>query len=89
MTYPETTKRDFPEAIACRELSDAINNMGFKKDRFLDEFDRTHRYLQGEIFELCLKIIQHCAEDTYGTDERNEWCKRIAKDIVSKAEIFN
>lgn len=77
------------EAKACRDLADAINVMGFNKDKFLVEFARTHRYLQSEIFELALKLILFCSEDSYGTDGRNEWCQRVAKDIVAKADIYN
>jgi hypothetical protein len=77
------------EEKACRDLADALNVMTFKKDRFLVEFAKTHRYLQSEMFELALKLILFCSEDEYGTDGRNEWCKKVAKDIVAKADIYN
>ena len=71
------------EVKTCRELADNINVMTFSKKDFLKEYDKTHRYLQAEIFELALKIIEHCADDNYGTDGRNEWCHNFAKHIVT------
>lgn len=71
------------EVRACRELADKLNVMTFSKKDFLEEFDHTHRYLQAEIFELALRIVEHCAEDSYDTDGRNDWCKNYAKHIVN------
>ena len=77
------------DAQICRELSNGLNNMCFSSKDFLEQFDREHRCLQSEMFSLALKIIEHCSKDDYRTDERNDWCKRFAKSIVSNnSECF-
>ena len=71
------------EKETCQNLANAVNIMTFSSEDFLKEFDKQHRYLQGSVFNLALAIIKHCANDSYQYDDRNEWCHRIAKDIVN------
>lgn len=71
------------ESKACRDLANSINVMTFSNKDFLKQFDREHRYLQSQIFQLALDLIAHCASKDYGTDGRNEWCQVFAKEIVS------
>lgn len=76
------------EINAYKNLSIAINNMSFSKKAFVDAFTKDHRYLQGEVFQLALAIIEKCASDDYAYDGRNEFCHIIAKEIVSKVPKY-
>lgn len=67
---------------ACQTLSQAINSSQFRRKEYFDTFKNEHRYLQSEMFELCLYLIREMAKDSYLTDGRNEWCQRKAKEIV-------
>jgi len=73
-----------PETEAYLALSKAINSTCFSKRKFVEQFTRDHRYLQGEVFQLCLEIINMCASNEYGYDDRNAFCHIIAKEIIQK-----
>ena len=70
------------EAKTCKDLSYALNIMGFDYKTFFEQFDQEHRTLQSEMFDLALRIVAHCANKDYRTDGRNEWCQRVAQQIV-------
>lgn len=75
------------EEKAYRDISNAVNGC-LNKEKFVDEFVKDHRYLQGEVFSLCLAIIERCARDDYGYDGRNEFAHRIAKEIVENNKRY-
>lgn len=62
-----------------------INKMGYdydgvETDAFLQEFTRTHRYLQSEAFAFLITFLKKYAalsDDCF--DQRNEWTKNWAK----------
>lgn len=75
MSYDEKSRE------AYKQLSDAVNHSINKKE-FVSEFLNDHRYLQGEVFNLAFMIIEACAKDDYRYDGRNEFCHKVAKDLV-------
>lgn len=66
------------------KLSEAINNFGFNQTEFMNCYRRDHRALQASIFELAINIIEETAKDDYQYDGRNEYCHKMAKEIVEK-----
>lgn len=68
-------------------VSDMLNNGTFNYDAFCEALSREHRTLQQNFTRLCFAWIQHCANDDYATDLRNEAshikCKRIVDTMES------
>lgn len=52
------------------------------------QFDNSDKCIQGEIFDLALKIISHCADSKYQYDDRNQWCHQAASQIVKNNQVW-
>ncbi len=74
---------------AYKTLSEYVNNSVRNDDEFINEFTSDHRYLQGEIIDLCLELLATCAQDSYAYDMRNEYAHKIAVEMKEKIESFS
>lgn len=71
------------------KMTSFVNSSSTRKKVLFEELDREHRFLQAEVFDMCIKYIQHVANDNYQHDGRNEWCHKFAKQLIEKApELF-
>lgn len=77
--YELENTREFKAAM---ELENALNDFGWKGDRFAKSVKFYHRTLQQELFRTILKVIEMMANDDYGYDLRNEASHRVAKKII-------
>lgn len=77
--YELENTREFKAAM---ELENALNDCGWKGDRFAKSVRYYHRTLQQELFRTILKVIEMMGSDDYGYDLRNEASHRVAKKIL-------
>lgn len=77
--YELENTREFKAAM---ELENALNDFGWKGDRFAKSVRYYHRTLQQELFRTILKVIKMMGSDDYGYDLRNEAAHRVAKKIL-------
>ncbi len=77
-------------------FGDAVNNLNFDQEAFVEGFTRQHRTLQQSMIKAMLACVERCAEPDYGRDGRNEashtTCKKLIKgwqEEVRKELQFN
>jgi hypothetical protein len=91
MSDRETNRREQERINRTRAqvkfMSDAINSSNFDWQGFCNEMAREHRYLQSEWTLLCMRWLKTCASDEYQTDDRNNWCKALGRDLIAKGLI--
>ena len=76
------------EHVFVRFFSDFVNHTAYSKVKIAEGMCTEHRYLQQEMFKVCLEYIKKLAEnynnDYY--DGRNEWSCETSKLIVDAME---
>ena len=74
--------------LAVKTMRDYVNGSSHEMPEFCVLMGREHRTLQQSFTRLCLKWIHHASKDSYGTDPRNEYSKKTAKEIVDLMESY-
>jgi len=71
--------------VFVRQFSSFVNGKCGNKDNVAELMSREHRYLQSEMFFVCLAYIRKLAEnyDNDCYDLRNEYACRTAKQMIS------
>ena len=71
------------DGVCARFISDMVNGRLWKYDSTAKQMASDHRYLQSEMFKLCLAYIHALAEnyDKGWFDPRNQWACETAKKI--------
>jgi hypothetical protein len=71
--------------VFVRQFSSFVNGKCHNKDNVAELMSREHRYLQSEMFFVCLAYIRKLAEnyDNDCYDLRNEYACRTAKQMIS------
>jgi hypothetical protein len=65
------------------QITNYVNTFS-RRDDFNKVMSTEHRTLQQSFTRLCLKWLEHVAQDEYKTDPRNEASKSTAKELISK-----
>ena len=71
--------------VFVRQFSSFVNGKCYNKENVAELMSREHRYLQSEMFFVCLAYIRKMAEnyDNGCYDLRNEYACRTAKQMIS------
>ena len=71
--------------VFVRQFSSFVNGKCGNKENVAELMSREHRYLQSEMFFVCLAYIRKMAErfDNGNYDLRNEYACRTAKQMIS------
>lgn len=77
----ETLKQS-REYKAAEALTDAVNTMSWKPDKFAKGMTLQHRTLQQEVMRTFVAMIHVMASDDYGYDLRNKGSHEAAKKMV-------
>lgn len=77
--YELENSREFNAAM---KFENALNDFGWRGDRFAESVKFYHRTLQQELFRTILKVIEMMGSDDYGYDLRNEGSHRVSKKII-------
>ena len=75
-------------ANAVKVMTDFVNNYGHDPKEFAKMMEREHRTLQQSFTKLCLKWIEHIAQEEYRTDGRNEDSKKTAQKLLQGWELL-
>jgi len=73
------------DELFARQFSDFVNGQMRNPKDVAEKMAKDHRYLQSEMFKVCLEYITILAEnaDKGYYDGRNEWACKTAKKMVS------
>lgn len=77
----ETLKQS-REYKAAEALTDAVNTMGWKPEKFAKGMTIQHKTLQQEVMRTFVAMIHVMASDDYGYDLRNKGSHEAAKKMV-------
>ena len=71
--------------VFVRQFSSFVNGKCYNKEKVAELMSREHRYLQSEMFFVCLAYIRKMAEnyDENCYDLRNEYACHTAKQMIS------
>lgn len=84
MNYQELAiLKESREYKAAEALTDAMNSMGWKPEKFAQSVVCQHRTLQQELMRSMVATIRIMANDDYGFDDRNKGSHEAAKKIVA------
>ena len=78
-----------------REFERFVNGRMYSAESTGKEITKAHRYLQQEMFKVCLAFIGQLAKNYQQSyfDERNEWASRLATEayehLVIKTLIYD
>jgi predicted sulfurtransferase len=70
------------------QITNYVNTFS-RREEFNEAMSREHRTLQQSFTRLCLKWLEHIAQEGYRTDLRNEASKKIANELVSNFKEKN
>ena len=70
------------EYKAAEALTNAVNTMGWKPEKFAKGMAIQHRTLQQEVMRTFVAMIHVMASDNYGFDDRNRGSHEAAKKMV-------
>ena len=76
------TLKQTREYKAAEALTDAVNSMGWKPEKFAMGMTVQHRTLQQEVMRTFVAMIHVMASDNYGFDDRNRGSHEAAKKMV-------
>ena len=81
---PKTNEGETRDDVFARFFSDYVNRCGCNKKKAAQHMAREHRYLQGEMFKVCLEYIKILAENANNGyyDPRNEWACKASKYMI-------
>ena len=83
MDYFELEKlKQSREYKAAEALTNAVNSMGWKPEKFAMGMTVQHRTLQQEVMRTFVAMIHVMASDNYGFDDRNRGSHEAAKKMV-------
>ena len=78
------TRSENDDDVFVRGFSDFVNGKINSKRRVAELMSQEHRYLQSEMFKVCLeyikKLAENCEKDWY--DGRNEYACKTSKMII-------
>ena len=81
---PKTNEGETRDDVFARFFSNYVNRCGYDKQKAAEHMAREHRYLQNEMFKVCLEYIKMLASayenDRY--DPRNEWACKTSKHML-------
>lgn len=76
------TLKQTREYKAAEALTNAVNSMGWKPEKFAMGMTVQHRTLQQEVMRTFVALIHVMASDNYGFDDRNRGSHEAAKKMV-------
>ena len=83
MSYQEfEILKESREYKAAEALTDAMNTMGWKPEKFAQSVAVQHRTLQQELMRSIVATIRMMASADYGFDDRNRGSHEAAKKMV-------
>ena len=83
---PEPGEDDDDDDVFVRFFSSFVNGKMHSKKKVAERMCNEHRYLQDQMFKVCLEYIKKLAEN-YGDgryDGRNEWAAKTSSLIVEQ-----
>lgn len=74
------------DELMARNISDYVNRSPKNFEKCAEQMANEHRYLQGEMFDLCIKFIKKLAlnYDSSNYDGRNQYACEKSKEICEK-----
>lgn len=76
------------DELFARNFGDFVNGKMRSKRKVAEQMCRDHRYLQNEMFKVCLEYIkllaENCEKGHY--DPRNEWACKTSKFIIDSCK---
>ena len=76
------TLKETREYKAAEALTNAVNTMGWKPEKFAKGMAIQHRTLQQEVMRTFVAMIHVMASDDYGYDDRNRGSHEAAKKMI-------
>lgn len=74
------TKTEAQEVV--EKISRYVNNYSMKPSEFIEAMNQEHRTLQQSFTRLMFHWLEHCADETYRHDLRNEASHKICKEML-------
>lgn len=88
---PKTDEGETRDDVFARFFSNYVNRCGCDKKRAAEHMAREHRYLQNQMFKVCLEYIKILADncDNGRYDPRNEWACKTSKEMIDHLKAID